>query len=72
MRDVLIILVNEKILQIVGCVILGWYKKHGGQDRDGSRCNEGDRYVHAPCLAYTHTFHHTSPILSLMTVSILQ
>ena len=26
----------------------------------------GDGYVHAPCVAYTHTFHHTSPILSLM------
>ena len=26
----------------------------------------GDRYVHAPCVAYTPTFHHTSPILSLM------
>ena len=31
----------------------------------------GGRYVHAPCVAYTHTFHHTSPILSLMTVSII-
>ena len=26
----------------------------------------GDRYVHAPCVDYTHTFHHTSPILSLI------
>ena len=45
------------------------YKKHGGQDRDGSRCNEVywwviGTYMHHAWL--THTFHHTSPILSLM------
>ena len=26
-------------------------------------------YIHAPCVAYKHTFHHTSPI---MTVCIMQ
>ena len=48
-------LVNEKILRIVECVI---YKKHGGQDRDCSRCNEVywwviGTYMHHAWLTHT-------------------